>query len=107
MESALSQSDILYCIIQHSRDTHGHGTLATLARTSRLISISALDTLWRTVNIIVLARCMPPRYWNEIEIYTPFEDRDCGNGPEGRYDSRLVSISLARKAIGVWCATSD
>lgn len=92
METALSQLDVLISIVQHLRDSHG--TLATLAWTSRLIGAVALDELWHSVNIIVLARCMPSRYWEEVETYIPFRFSTCGNVPLGEYKSDLASIHV-------------
>jgi hypothetical protein len=89
---ALSLPEIVSYIISHvdSKDT-----LATLARTSSIVSDCALDKLWFTVDsVILLARCMPPDVWDEIESFEPYQAGPgfrCGNGPQGEYSSQLVS----------------
>jgi hypothetical protein len=92
MERALGQLDVITCIVAN---VESDGTLTRLARTSRMISAAALDRLWRKVNILVLARCMPVQYWDEIETFTPFHFEPgrfiCGNGTQGTYTSQLVS----------------
>jgi hypothetical protein len=81
MERALSQVDILTSIISHIDARH---TLAGLARVSQALSTVALDHLWRNIDsIVLLARCMPMEYWDEVEIY---------HALVGGYTSQLVRL---------------
>jgi hypothetical protein len=62
---ALSQLDVVTAIVSQVQP---QDTLASLARTSHIISEVALDKLWRSsFNFVALARCMPQQYWEEIE----------------------------------------
>jgi hypothetical protein len=60
--------DIVLCIIAFVESNHD---LAMLARTSHALSIHALDKLWstNTINVVVLARCMPQKFWHETEKF--------------------------------------
>jgi hypothetical protein len=92
MHRALSLPEIVSHIIAH---VDSKGTLAILARTSSVVSDCALDELWYTVDsAILLARCMPPDVWDEVESFKPYQTgpgAEPGNGPRGEYSSQLVS----------------
>jgi hypothetical protein len=96
MHRALSLPEIVSHIIAH---VDSKGTLAILARTSSIVSDCALDKLWYTVDsVILLARCMPPDVWDEIELFEPYQAGPgvgSGNGPRGEYFSQLVSSVLS------------
>jgi hypothetical protein len=70
MHRALATPDVLAAIVVHCAESKD--ALAALARTCHLISDYALDELWHTIDsVILLARCMPPRYWDEIRMPLP------------------------------------
>jgi hypothetical protein len=64
MHRALATPDVLALIVAHCAESKD--ALAALARTCQVISEYALDELWHTIDsVILLARCMPPRFWDE------------------------------------------
>jgi hypothetical protein len=87
MERALTQVDILTHIVSHI-PVYSTDTLAFLARVSRLVSQVALDRLWSVVpSVVVLARCMPIEYWDEVET--------CALGMgHTTYTSQLVRLPI-------------
>jgi hypothetical protein len=74
MHRALATLDVLALIVAYCAESKG--TLAALASTCQVISNCALDELWHTIdNIVVLARCMPQRFWKDVT--TPQRRRGC------------------------------
>jgi hypothetical protein len=67
MHRALATPDVLALIVAHCAESKD--VLAALARTCQVISECALDELWHTIDsVILLARCMPPRFWDELSV---------------------------------------
>jgi hypothetical protein len=65
IDALLNNVDTATCIIAQ---IDSNKTLVALAQTSHVLSEIALDRLWHTIkNVTVLARCMPPQYWIEVE----------------------------------------
>jgi hypothetical protein len=96
MHRALVVPDVLTHIISQ---VESKDTLAALARTSSVVSGCALDKLWHTIeNVVLLARCMPPGLWDEVEGYASVRNsRD--NAVEVVYSSRLVSCGIHLAAL--------
>lgn len=90
MHRALNQVDVINAILFH---IESDDTLANLARVSRSISTHALDKLWHTVDsVVLLARCMPSRYWREIDAYKSLPETNelCHVPIRGIYRSQVV-----------------
>jgi hypothetical protein len=93
MDHIFEHLDLAACVVSQ---VDSNATLASLARTSHTISNIALNRLWYTIDsVVLLARCMPPEYWEESETFTPFPaDRRgrCGHAPRGVYTSQIVGV---------------
>jgi hypothetical protein len=96
MHRALAVPDVLTHIISQ---VESKDTLAALARTSSVVSGCALDKLWHTIDsVVLLARCMPPGLWDEVETWVsvPY-----GSVVNTTYSSQLVSGTI--ELASLWC----
>jgi hypothetical protein len=93
MHCALSNPDVIHCIMA---EVESEATLASLARVSKTLSAQALDRLWHTISsVVLLARCMPTQYWVEEALhsdYVPGRDPYKSHHPD--FARQIVSNTL-------------
>jgi hypothetical protein len=61
--------ELIYALVQHLNIDGDRNTLVALSTTSQVLSDAALDILWTTPNLWILAKCMDEEIWDIQETH--------------------------------------
>jgi hypothetical protein len=78
--------ELLYALVQHLNIDGDRNTLVALSTTSRVLSDAALDILWTTPNLWILAKRMDEAIW---------EIQETDETLTGRTGTRRVLVSAS------------